>query len=118
MKFFIRLLTSSLILMLSPYFISGIEVKNFYIAIITVIFIGLVNALIRPILIILTLPINIITLGLFTLVINGLMIMFVASFIKGFEVAGIWPAILLSLLMWLSSWLINSITKENYSQPN
>lgn len=69
---------------------------------------GVVNAIVRPVLIILTIPITILTLGLFLLVINGLMVELVAHFLKGFEVAGLWPAILTSLVVSLTSWVVSS----------
>ena len=109
MRLIFRWLINALILLVASYIVPEVVVSSFYIALITALVLGIVNALIRPILIILTLPINIITLGLFTMVINGLLIMFVASFVKGFEVGGLWSAILLSLLMWLGSWLTNSL---------
>jgi len=109
MKLLIRLIINALALMLSPYLISGISVSNFYTALITAIVLGIVNAIIRPILVILTLPINMLTLGLFTLIINGLLILFVASFVKGFDVSGLWPAVLLSLFLWAVSFITSSL---------
>ncbi len=109
MKLIIRLIINALVLLLAAYLLNGVEVTSFYAALITAIVLGLVNAVIRPVLILLTLPINILTLGLFTLVINGLLILFVASFIDGFSVSGLLPAILLSLVLWLCSWITNSL---------
>ena len=109
MKLALRLLINSLALMVAPLFLAGVEISNWYAALITAIFIGLINAVIRPILIVLTLPINILTLGLFSFVINGLMILFVSSFVKGFGVSGLWTAILLSLWLWLVSWISNEL---------
>lgn len=113
MKLFFRLLLNALFLLLASNVISGIEVNGFYAAIITAIVLGLINALIRPVLVILTLPINILTLGLFTLVINGLLVMFVSSFVKGFSVAGFWSAVLLSIFLWLGSFLTNFLLKDD-----
>ncbi len=112
MQLIIRWLINALILLLAAYLIPQITVESFYAALMTALVLGIVNALIRPIIIILTLPINILTLGLFTLVINGLLIMFVASFVKGFAVAGFWPAVLLSLILWLGSWLTNALLSD------
>lgn len=112
MKLLIRLLLNAAFLLLASYLLSGIEVANFYSALIVAIVLGLLNALVRPILILLTLPINIITLGLFTLVLNGLLVLFAASFIKGFSVAGLGSAILLSLFLWLGSFITNSLLKD------
>jgi putative membrane protein len=76
---------------------------------ITALVLGLVNAVIRPVLIILTLPINILTLGLFTLVINGLLFWFVSSFVKGFSIVGFWPAFWAALIYSLVSIVVNYI---------
>jgi putative membrane protein len=113
MKLIIRLLLNAAFLLLASYLLSGIIVANFYIALIVAIVLGLLNALVRPFLILLTLPINILTLGLFTLVLNGLLVLFTASFIKGFAVAGLWPAILLSLFLWFGSFITNSLLKDD-----
>lgn len=113
MKLIFRLLLNALFLLIASYVINGVEVNSFYAAIITAVVLGLINALVRPILIILTLPINILTLGLFTLVINGLLVLFVASFIKGFFVAGFWSAVLLSIFLWLGSFLTNFLLKDD-----
>ncbi len=109
MKLILRLLFNAIILISAAYWLPGVVVDNFYAALMTAVLLGLVNAVIRPVLIILTLPINILTLGLFTLVINGFLILFVASFIEGFSVSGLVPAILLSLVLWLCSWLTNAL---------
>ena len=76
--------------------------------------IGLVNALIRPILLVLTLPINVVTLGLFTLVVNALMFWLASSVVKGFDVADFKAAFLGALVFWLVSWAANAVfgTKE------
>ncbi len=113
MKLVLRLLFNAFFLLAASYLISGIEVSSFYAALITALVLGLVNALVRPVILLLTLPINIITLGLFTLVINGLLVMFVASFVKGFVVAGFLPAVLLSIFLWFGSLLTNSLLKDS-----
>ena len=68
---------------------------------------GIVNAFVRPILIILTFPITLLTLGFFLLVINGLMIELVAFFLKGFVVAGFWPAFFAAIVVSLTSWVMS-----------
>jgi len=112
MKLIIRLLLNALALLAASYLITGVNVTSFYTALMAAIILGLVNAIIRPLLILLTLPITILTLGLFTLVINSLLVLFVASFIKGFSVLGFWPAFFLSLFLWLVSWFTNLILKD------
>jgi putative membrane protein len=113
MKLFIRLLLNACFLLLASYVIKGVGVNGFYAAAVTAVFLGLFNAVIRPILIFLTLPINLLTLGLFTFVINSLLVMFVASFVKGFQVAGFWPALELSLFLWCGSFLTNWFLKDD-----
>lgn len=82
----LRWIANALMLLLIAYLIPGVVIENFYYALLVVLVLGLVNTLIRPFLILLTLPINILTLGLFTLVINGLMFWLVASILEGFSV--------------------------------
>lgn len=94
------------------YYLPGVEVSGFYAALITALVLGLVNALIRPVLLILTLPINILTLGLFTLVINALMFWFVATVVEGFAVAGFWPAFWGALILSVVSWVVGLFLKR------
>ncbi len=95
-----------------PYLMASIRVDSFVVALIAALILGLVNTLIRPILILLTLPVTVLTLGLFIFVINALLFWMVANFVRGFHVDGFWSAlggaILYSLLSWaLSSLLMN-----------
>ncbi|MCA9365149.1 MAG: phage holin family protein [Candidatus Moranbacteria bacterium] len=101
----------SLSVLLAAYIIPGITVASSYTAIITALFLGLFNALVRPILVVLTLPINILTLGLFIFVINALILLFLSTFIKGFVVDSFWTAFLGALLISAASWLGNNIFK-------
>lgn len=109
MSLLLRWLFGAVSLMLVAYLVPGITVVSFYAALMAALVLGLANALIRPVLIILTLPVNILTLGLFTLVINALMFWLASSIVKGFNVAGFWPAFWGSLVTWLISWLLNSL---------
>ena len=94
-----HILITALGLLLAAYLIPGIEVSGFYIALIAAVILGLLNLIVRPIILLFTLPINILTLGLFTFVINAFMFWFAASFIDGFNVDGFLPALLGSLLV-------------------
>jgi putative membrane protein len=94
-----RWLFNTLGLLLIAEFIDGITVAGFYTALIAALILGLLNIFIRPILFILTLPITILTLGLFAFVINALLFFFATSFIDGFAVANFWYALLGSVLM-------------------
>jgi len=97
-------LVNALALMVLPYIFSSIKVENFAVALVTALVLGLINTLVRPVLVLLTLPVTVLTLGLFILVINGLLFWLVGSFVKGFTVAGFWPgfwgAIVYSLISW------------------
>lgn len=97
MYLLIRWLIILLVIIAVAYISPGIMVANFSIALIAAIILGLINAVIRPILILLTLPINILTLGLFTFVINAFLILVTARLVDGFSVANFWWALLLSL---------------------
>lgn len=105
----IKWLALSLAIMFVGWVIPGITISNFITALLAAIVIALVNTVIKPILIFLTLPINILTLGLFILVINALLFMFVAYLVPGIEVDGFWSAflgaLLLSILSVGISWL-------------
>jgi putative membrane protein len=102
-----RVLITALALMLAAYLIPGIFVDNIYVAIFAAVVLGLLNLIARPILVILTFPITILTLGLFIFVINAAIFWFTASFIDGFEVAGFVPALVGSLVVSLVSTLGN-----------
>src|SRR5580692_2070293 len=101
--FIIRVAIVALGLWLASRIVPGVDVLSTSSLIFAALLLGIVNAIVRPILFILTLPITIITLGLFLLVINGLMIKLVTVFIHGFVVHGLWAAILCSLVVWLTS---------------
>ena len=102
-----RWLINALTLLGIAYYVPGIQVNNFYSALIAALVLGLVNALIRPILIILTLPINILTLGLFTFVINAVLFYFVSTIVKGFAVADFKAAFFGALIMTIVSWIVS-----------
>lgn len=111
MMILFRLAINTAALMILPRFITGIEVEGIYIAVITALILGLINISIRPLVKLLTLPISILTLGVFALVVNALFFWFVATFIDGFNVAGFWPAFWGALVMSLVSWLTNQLLK-------
>ena len=94
-----QLLLSALTLLFVAYLVPGISIDNIYVAIISAVILGILNILVKPILVILTLPITIVTLGLFIFVINVFLFLFVASFIEGFTVDGFIPALIGSILV-------------------
>ena len=113
MRLIISWVINALALLALPYLFDSIRVDSFYTALVTALVLGLVNTLIRPVLIVLTLPINLLTLGLFTFVINGVLFWFVASFVKGFFVAGFWPAVGGAIVYSLISWALSSVLLGN-----
>ena len=105
---FIRWLTSTGAIILTSYLLSGIHVEGFLAAFLAAAMLGILNALLRPIALLITLPINILTLGFFTFIINALMLKMASGTISGFDVHGFWSAILGSLMISAISWLLNS----------
>lgn len=95
----IKVVVTALALLLCAMIIPGIEVSSFYIALIAAVVLGLLNLIVRPILLLLTLPITLLTFGLFTFVINAGLFMFAASFVEGFSVSGFLPALIGSILV-------------------
>jgi putative membrane protein len=94
-----RVLIGALALLLVAKVLPGVTIAGLYPAIIAAVILGILNAIVRPVLIILTLPISILTLGLFVFVINAALFMFAASFIDGFAVSGFFTALIASLLV-------------------
>lgn len=92
-----------------PYLFSSIQVGSFYTALIVALVLGLVNTLIRPVLVLLTLPVTVLTLGFFILVINALLFWFVASFVDGFNVGGFWAAFFGAIVYSFISWALSAL---------
>lgn len=112
MKILIKWLISALAIILTAYLIPGISVTSIYIALIIALFLGFINAVIRPIIVILTLPVNIVSLGLFTFIINGFFFWLLSTFIKGFEIDSFLTAVLGALVISVISWLGNQFIHE------
>jgi len=109
MKIILRILIVALTLLAATYIVPGIEVENIYVALAASLVLGLLNIFIRPILFILTLPLTIVTFGLFAFVLNALIFWLAASVIDGFTVSGFLPALIGSLLVALASSLASKI---------
>ena len=108
----VRWLILTVAIIAASYLIEGIQVAGFFSAFFTAAILGILNAFFRPLLIILTLPINIMTLGLFTFVINALMLMMASGVISGFEAHGFWSAVFGSLVISIVSWILSSFINE------
>jgi putative membrane protein len=111
--FLIRAAVAALGLWIATKIVPGVHVASLTTLIFAAVVLGIINAIIRPILVFLTFPITIVTLGLFLLVINGLMIELMAVFIRGFTVHGLWHAILVALVVAITSWLIDGLLGVN-----
>jgi putative membrane protein len=109
MRILVAWLINALALFLLPYVFPWVTVDSMGAALIAALVLGLVNALIRPILFLLTLPVTILTLGLFILVINGLLFWWVGSFLEGFRVAGFWSGVFGAIVYSLITWAIAAI---------
>ncbi len=99
MEILLSWIVYALAILVAAYILPGVHVDSFWVALVTALVLGILNALLKPILIILTLPINILTLGLFTLVINALLILLASHIVNGFRVDGFWWALLFSIIL-------------------
>jgi putative membrane protein len=108
----IRWLTLTAAILVTAYLLDGIRVTGVFSALAAAALLGILNAFLRPIALILTLPVNVLTFGLFTFVINAILLKLVSGIIRGFEVIGFWPAIFGSVLISLVSWALNMIVQK------
>lgn len=109
MNFLIRLLISALAALITAKVLPGVHINSFTTAIVLAIVLAILNLLVKPILILLTLPVTVLTLGLFLLVINALIIMMASSLVRGFKVDGFIWALLFSLVLTVVSGIMNSL---------
>ena len=109
MRLVLLWLINTLALLALPYLMSSITVDSVPAALIAALLLGLVNTFIRPLLILLTLPVTLLTLGLFIFVINALTFWFVGSFVQGFHVAGFWSAFFGAILYSIISWALSAL---------
>jgi putative membrane protein len=111
----LRWLTMTAAIILTAYLLDGIRVSGFFSALCAAALLGIFNAVLRPIAILLTLPINIMTLGLFTFVINAILLKMVSGIIRGFDVNGFWPAVFGSFVISVISWVLTALIRERTS---
>ena len=109
MKLLLVWLVNAVALVAVAYLLPGIAVSSFITALVAALVLGLANTVIRPILILLTLPATLLTLGLFIFVINGLLFWFVGSFIAGFTVSGFWPGVFGAIGYSVISWALSAL---------
>jgi putative membrane protein len=109
MNILLRIIIVAVALMASAYVIPGIQVSNVYVALGAALILGIMNAFVRPVLVILTLPLTIVTFGLFVFVINALMFWLTASLLSGFVVSGFFAALIGSLFVSIVSAFVYKI---------
>ncbi|MFA5181605.1 MAG: phage holin family protein [Syntrophales bacterium] len=109
----VRWLILTIAILSAAYFIRGIYVSSFTAAFFAAAVLGILNALFRPVLILLTLPINILTLGLFTFIINAVLLKVTAAVIPGFDLQGFWPAVLGALVISIVNWLLHLLIADS-----
>ena len=112
MNLIFRILLTAIAVLVLANFLPGVNVANFTTAILVAAVLGLLNAIVKPVLILLTLPITIVTFGLFLLVINASIILLADNFINGFNVSSFWTALLFSILLSLAQSLLYPTLKE------
>ncbi|HIJ58201.1 MAG TPA: phage holin family protein [Deltaproteobacteria bacterium] len=112
MGLLVRWLVLTAAIVIASYLISGIEISGFFSAFFAAAILGILNIFFRPILFILTLPINLLTFGLFTFVINALLLKMASGVIEGFQVHGFWSAVFGALVISVVNWLLNSFINE------
>ncbi|MBI3597206.1 MAG: phage holin family protein [Nitrospirae bacterium] len=108
----IRWVINAVALILASHVIKGIEVDHLMAAFVAAAVLGVMNAVVRPILILLTLPITLLTLGLFVLVINGFMLYIAGAVVKGFHVTGFWSSLFGALFLSVISWIANAFIND------
>lgn len=118
MNFIVRLVISAVAVVLTSYLLSPhVRVDSFFSALVVAAFIGLMNVTIKPLLVILTIPITVLTFGLFLLVINALVIGWVGSIVSGFAVNGFWWALLFSLILSAVTSILEGLSGYNGKEP-
>lgn len=108
----VRWILNGVALLVTASLVSGIEISGFFAALFAAFILGIVNAIIRPVILFLTLPINLITLGVFTIVVNGFMLKITSTVVNGFTVTGFWAATLGALMLSIISGILNALVKD------
>ena len=111
--FIIRWVVNALALLVAAWILKGIVINSYLSLFVAAFVIGLLNAFLRPVVLILTLPLNILTLGLFTLVVNGIMVLLAGDVVRGFEVQGFFSAVFAALIMGCVSFLLNLFISDS-----
>ncbi len=111
MPFLLKVIITTFAVVIGAYIMPGVSVDSFLTAIIVAFVLGLLNSILKPILVLLTLPVTVLSLGLFLVVINAFIIMVTDYFVKGFDVSSFWIAALFSLLLAFIGWILEMPVK-------
>lgn len=117
MRLLVLWVLNAVAILIVAYLVPGIHVDSFWVALLVAVVLGLLNAVLKPILILLTLPITLLTLGLFVLVINALVLLVVSALVPGFSVDGFWAAVLGGIVLALVHAIFNSLMAEAKKRP-
>jgi len=112
MSLIVKWLLSAIAIMITAYLLPGVSVESFWAALIIAVILAVFNAILKPVLVILTIPITILTLGLFLLVINAIIILLTDAMIAGFAVSNFWWALAFSVIMAILGSLFNDIAER------
>ncbi len=111
MQILISWLISALAILATAYILPGVKIESFFTALVTAVVLGIINSILKPILLLLTLPINVLTLGLLTFVINAFLVLLAAQIVPGFKVDGFWWALAFSIVLSLVNTVLGNLTK-------
>ncbi len=109
MGFLINWIVSGLAIVITAYLLPGVRLSGFFAALVTALILGLINAFIKPVLSLLTLPLTVMSLGLFALVLNALLIMLTSKIVPGFQVQGFWWALAFSLVLSIVNFALSGL---------
>jgi putative membrane protein len=118
MRFILKILVSSLAVFFGAYLLDGVYLNGFPTAILVALVMGFLNAFLKPILVILTIPITLVTLGLFLLVINAVIILLADNVLPGFAVNSFFTAVLYSIIVSIITWILEAIANPKSRKPN
>jgi len=110
MRFIVQFLVTPVTLLLAAHFIPGVMIDSLYTALIIAVLLGVLNILVRPVLLLFSLPVTIVTLGLFVFLLDAAILWFIASFVQGFAFTGFLPALIVTILLAVAHWLADMLS--------
>jgi putative membrane protein len=110
MAILLNLIVSTIAVLITAYIIPGVHLESFFVAVVVAVVLAVINAVIRPVVSLLTLPINLMTLGLFSFVITALMVLLTAMIVPGFEINGFVTALLFGIVLSIINWVLFSMS--------